>query len=314
MTGNFASLLLTPDFCYHGDVLLLKHVLNSLSADVIAAVPLEISPPDVTEMYEGRVSHKDRVRNSDNIWLSRRLYGLGVSLYLLLRGNVRDGVDPLLERVRQIKGSSIRSEAAAGTLRSMSSLVDRCFSLVHSPDDEEGMRHDLQIALGSGLEAYAFSGSAEPVPTWEYLLPARPAISRNPLSIIPDLIARVAILIAGDIWGERERAKLAAKLALASLDHIEAEAISKIEVVISGVRTAVDLIGELGGRNPKCHYVRPQCSPEMRNLLCRLTFEIFSSIAFTPSRAMDLIGVFACNAIPLSSWETQRLLCLSNFK
>lgn len=311
---RYACLLLSPDFAYHGDAGALTSLLDALGTDVLVAACVRLAPPDLTALYQGRVTHADRVRNSDSVWLSRRLYSLGPATCLVLRA--RAPGPPLAVRLKERKGSSLRGQAAAGTLRAMSPRVDRCFSLVHCADDTAGMLADLAILLGKDARQFAFE-PREPLPAWCFasLCPGCTAGPAHPLALPAGIVAKVLALTAADPWGGRATALEGALLAAAVCGRLEAqpESVAAPRDVLALLGPALDRARSLAARSDWPGPVRPDLSPELRRLLLQGLLQAFGSGSLELTRSEQLLQLLDYNGIALGVWESQRLLCLSAF-
>lgn len=143
---QFSVLTLTPDLIAQD---LLGKLLSKLSEediDVVAALPIHFTPALATELYGGRITHKREEVRTHSGWLNPMLFSGGSSLILYLRWSKTD--ISLVEKVVSMKGKSRPSERSSNSLRSISNLTDRGFSLIHSPDSIGDVYHELEVLLG----------------------------------------------------------------------------------------------------------------------------------------------------------------------
>ena len=196
-TNGFSVLTATPDLLAQGLVPALLNKLAARGVRVVGAMPYAFSPPAATELYAGRITHQRHESRKHSGWLNPRMFAAGPSLILFLRS---DGPGTLLvNRIREMKGSSRLGEHTPDQLRSLSPLTDRGFSLVHSPDDIEGVMHELGIVLGARAMAEVLVPERPSVRSEEIvsILPFVPlSAERHPFDILPRVIAQVASLCA----------------------------------------------------------------------------------------------------------------------
>jgi hypothetical protein len=159
-----AGLMLTPDFTRHGSLSALEQWIDRWNAQIVAAVPLWLTPVRIAYLYNGRASHEKEYPVNRETWHPNRSNVLdGRSLYLILRS--ANGDRSLQERVVRDKGRSVPDNAAlAPTIRSQSLRTERYFSLVHSPDDAAALQFEDSLLFGtSGLLAAAADATL-PIP------------------------------------------------------------------------------------------------------------------------------------------------------
>lgn len=157
----FGALLVTPDFVQQGlEGALLAH-LERLEVTVVAAVPYVFGAHDTSALYEPSLARRDRPRRPSS-WLSLELFGLGHCVLLLLRGSPSQ--PSVQARLTAHKGPSSYVQRDHESLRGMSPIADRYFSLVHSPDDNDELRRLCALVLGERAAGRALAGELPPVP------------------------------------------------------------------------------------------------------------------------------------------------------
>ncbi|WP_339431387.1 MULTISPECIES: hypothetical protein [unclassified Pseudomonas] len=130
---------------------LLKPILEALKdADiyVVAAMSHRFSMPQVLLLYQDRITHDRGESRTLSNWLSPRSFTAGGSVVLAVRSRQArpQGLQPY---IASLKGSSRMAEPKAGKLRALTAWCERSLSVVHSPDDNEGVEHELQLVFGS---------------------------------------------------------------------------------------------------------------------------------------------------------------------
>ncbi|CAH0305764.1 hypothetical protein [Pseudomonas brassicacearum] len=129
---------------------LLKPILEALhNADiyVVAAMPHRFSIPEVLLLYQGRITHDRGESRTLSNWLSPRSFTAGGSVVLAVRSRqaLPQGLQPY---IASLKGSSRMAEPKVGKLRALTTWCERSLSVVHSPDDDDGVEHELQLLFG----------------------------------------------------------------------------------------------------------------------------------------------------------------------
>ena len=143
---HHAILTATPDLIAGGLVRALLRRLKSNGIVPVALIPHVFSEAESFMLYGGRVTHQTGESRLHSKWLSPRMFTAGTSLVALLR---QDGGDePLQRRLMSLKGRGRLGEYREDQLRGLSRSVDRSLSLVHSPDDLEGLLHETDLLLG----------------------------------------------------------------------------------------------------------------------------------------------------------------------
>jgi Nucleoside diphosphate kinase len=190
----------TPDLLAQHLVLPLVARLRALHLTVAAAVPHVFTTAEAFMLYRGASTHpRTDTSRLYSQWLSPRMFTGGGSLVLLLRWNADDR--PVQQVIRELKGKSDWKHPLPEQLRAISPLCDRSMSLIHSPDDEEGMAHELSLLFGPSMVASVASLAAAPVELHDRVLDAAfapPNPDEGPLAALPRLLQRVAALFAAD--------------------------------------------------------------------------------------------------------------------
>jgi hypothetical protein len=310
--GNYGSILLSPDFAFHGDIDFVFEAIASLEAEIILAMPVQLTPGDVSGLYQHRISNPGRHRDSNSVWLSRHLHEGGPSLYMLTR---RTGGEPLQAALAAIKGSSVRAEQRPNTIRGRSPLVERCFSLVHTPDDEAGLREDLRILFGPDAEAAALRRRV-PLPTWavRLLVPSPPVNHRNSYAGVSFLVAQILALIVCGLWSDRSEwlavlERILGKWAEAdTLPHLQS-----LRALCEDMAPTIALIPSLSIAQEEIN-LRAHASSELQLLLRRAMLSVMAIETANLCSLLDLQRLMAFAALPMSQWEAHRLMCLFSFE
>lgn len=195
--SQLSVLTATPDLLDQRLVPALLARLSQQRVSVVGAMPHVFSAPAAAELYAGRVTHQRTEPRLHAGWLNPRLFTAGPSLILFLRS---DGASPpLVDLVREMKGSSRLGEHRPEHLRSLSPLTDRGFSLVHTPDDVEGVLHEIRLLLGERAVAELLAEGRPAVRPDEVIsiLPGVPLTAEaHPFDILPRVVAQVAATCA----------------------------------------------------------------------------------------------------------------------
>ncbi|MDJ0643345.1 MAG: hypothetical protein QNJ15_11045 [Erythrobacter sp.] len=314
MTDHFAGLLTSPDFAYHGNADILFETLERLGANIVFVAPVQLTPGDVTALYQDRMSNPGRKRDSNSVWLSRHLHGMHPSTFLLLHRADRDG---LQEELARSKGSSVRTETKEGTIRDASPIVDRCFSLVHTPDSSADLLEDLTIFFGKdAVDLVLRTGRSIPHDVARLLLPQRAKVHSNALSGIVRLAATIAAFCSCGIWGDRQTG-LHRVAALQTLeDTLEQRAIGQTSLPetldliwadFSKIASPVDL-------HPITADLRPHAGPEAVACLIRAAGRAFQRKSGNLQTFMDLLAAMRLCSMNLDEWEAHRLMCQFSFE
>lgn len=142
----YAVLTATPDLIAARLVRALVRRLKANGIVPVALIPHVFSEAESFMLYGGRVTHQTGESRLHSKWLSPRMFTAGTSLVALLRQE--GGGEPLQRRLMSLKGRGRLGEYREDQLRGLSRSVDRSFSLVHSPDDLEGLMHETDLLLG----------------------------------------------------------------------------------------------------------------------------------------------------------------------
>lgn len=195
--SDISVLTATPDLIAQGLVMALIDRLAAHRVRVIGAMAYAFSAPVASELYGGRITNNRDESRVHSGWLNPQLFTAGSSLILYLRSDDPNLV--LVDFIREIKGGSRMGERDANHLRSLSPITDRGFSLVHSPDNLDGVSHELELALGDCgiaalLDPHRPASHAEEVAT---ILPfIHLTADVHPFAILPRVIAQVAAMCA----------------------------------------------------------------------------------------------------------------------
>lgn len=320
--GRLGLLTATPDLVAAG---LMPALVERLAIDglrPLAALPHVYSPAETFMMYNGKPTHprSDRARIHSN-WLAPRLFTGGVSLVIVLRADTahKDGTQA---RLCAIKGSSRRGQASAAQLRSLSPSCDRSLSLVHCPDDDTSVMHELRLLFGSALARWINGPCAldRPLlpPEWlPALVPAAAAESAagSMLAAWPVLLRRATCVLAADPLGGVDLA-LATDMAAALQDLGKAldamgtaggpedlwcglAALRPFATVLH--RQSADAMAEAGADGTG--YARAAA----RATLSRVVLAACEADAVDPVLSGLLARAFSAAGTPLSHWEEQRL-------
>jgi hypothetical protein len=190
----------TPDLVAQQLALPLIARLRAAGLTVAAVLPHVFTTAESFMLYRGQSTHpRSDASRLYSQWLSPRMFTGGGSLVLLLGWNADDR--PVQQVIRELKGKSDWKHARPEQLRSISPLCDRSMSLIHSPDDEEGMHHELALLFGPSLVAALTDLAAASPEAPDAVLEAAfapLAAGDGPLAILPRLVQRIGGLLAVD--------------------------------------------------------------------------------------------------------------------
>lgn len=147
----------TPDLVSQGLVLALLDRLADHGLRPLSAIPHIFTAAETFMLYSGKSTHPRSERTQlHSGWLAPRLFMGGISLIILLRSDteVTGGVQSYL---CDIKGASRAGAATRNQLRGLSPSCDRNLSLVHCPDDEAGVVHELRLIFGKSFARWVDS-------------------------------------------------------------------------------------------------------------------------------------------------------------
>lgn len=195
--SDISVLTATPDLIAQG---LVPELIGRLAANrvrVIGAMPYAFSAPAAADLYRGRITHNRNESRVHSGWLNPQMFTAGSSLILYLGSDDPNLV--LVDFIREIKGGSRMGERDAHQLRSLSPITDRGFSLVHSPDDLDGVSHELGLVLGDRgiaelLDPVRLPPRAKEVVAILSFVPL--SAETHPFAILPRVIAQVAAMCA----------------------------------------------------------------------------------------------------------------------
>ena len=194
---HFAVLTATPDLLAQGLIATLIEKLAQNGVRVIGAMPYRFSAAAAAELYAGRITHNRSESRLHSGWLNPQMFTAGPSLILFLTSSERN--KPLVDFIRDLKGGSRLGEHRAEHLRNLSPLTDRGFSLVHSPDDFDGVLHELRLVLGKRAIAQLLAPGRPPLREEEIvsILPLVPLTAEPHLfDILPRIVGQVAAMCA----------------------------------------------------------------------------------------------------------------------
>jgi hypothetical protein len=327
--SRYAALMLTPDFAPQGLMRPLFEWFERWGCLPVAAVPHCFNPAEITLLYAGRVTHRSRKGRMHSSWLSPRLYGLGASVLLILRGT--DGAEPLQERIRRDKGISRYGEHTSEHLRGISRIADRCISLVHSPDDYEGFLHLTELVIGMEAAAAALRPGRETI-SEEHLSALAPkvdlAAEPHPFDLLLRLMQQGVALVIADPMAHgptllprelfravgEERGRLNDLASDRRLDadpwRLETQtwrSLSRLAPQLAALTAqqsdARDASGSWDGL--KVAHARLE--------LCRVMQEMCARESFDPRLSHDIVEIFRRNHLALDAWDEQRLHVLAAF-
>lgn len=311
----------TPDLVAAG---LLSALVERLAIDglrPLAALPHVYSPAETFMLYDGKPTHprSDRARIHSN-WLTPRQFTGGVSLVMVLRADTADK-DGTQARLCAIKGGSRRGQATAAQLRGLSPSCDRSLSLVHCPDDDTGVTHELRLLFGSALARWidgpgALDRPLLPLEWLPALVPAAAAESAagSVLAAWPTMLRRATCVLAADPLGGVDL-PLATTMAAAlqdlgkALDDIGTDGgpedlwrgLAALRPLAAGLhRQSAAAMAEAGDGTG---YARAAA----RATLSRAVLAACEADAVNPVLSGLLARAFSAAGAPLSHWEEQRL-------
>ncbi len=142
-----AFILVAPEFVNsHGMYEVIRWILRS-GGTVVGAKPIVVTPEKATRLYAKGAKRKQSPQKVINAkWLSLQQFALGDSLLLFLRGVNYSG--DFQKMLAYDKGDSGAILKETEYFRKTSNLTNRCFSLVHTPDDEGCIEDELTALLG----------------------------------------------------------------------------------------------------------------------------------------------------------------------
>jgi hypothetical protein len=308
------SLLLTPDFSYHGDIGKLIEIVERVGAELIWSIPVALSAADISGLYEGRLTFKVKQSPGDVAWLARRQYSIGPAYYCGFRAT--DDAPDMQRRLERQKGHKERHRQIPDTLRAIAANSFPSFGTVHCPNDAENFIMDMRVILGEGVEPLVFqTPEALPRDVLDAIVfRAKLLKTERSLAMIPRLCALVFAVCAGDPWGSRRAAVDAMRQCLRIAHHIEALGPTEIAhaEVLGFVQELLPSMAELAARTtPLVELIRPGASPDMRRLLLRSARRAIEGRALGHRQVADVLLLLHANAVPLTLWEEQLLLSLS---
>jgi hypothetical protein len=317
---SIAEIVLTPDLFFQGLFAHFWSWLDRWDAEVLAAIPRFLTPAGVSHLYANRITHANTPGRQRTRWLTARLFELGPILFLLLR---RRGPNPgasFQRVVRDAKGRSAYGEHGPDSIRAMSPISDRAFSLVHSADDEAGLLHECEFFLGAaGLSraldpcqpALGMDEVALLIPETE--VPSDP----HPLALVPRLAARALAVLLCDPRTPLDRDRI--RRSISHLDRMRDDIARHLSFDLgwrdlSEIGTEVrPLAAELQSASGE-----PAGWREEHAALARREFlSVVAALCDKRSVSSDLVfaaeGAFRGNNVPLSQWDQHRLHVLAAF-
>jgi hypothetical protein len=174
--------------------------IRDLGVVVVGVLPVVCTPRIVSRLY---AKHRLAARNEsrlDSSWLSPQMFGLGVSVLVVVRGRTTTrSVSALLDSA---KGPSAYLSRSADALRSASPIADRCTSLIHTPDDSYDFERTLRLmAPGDALERIDQFGAARGVDwcdVWHMRDFRSPGEERYPWEIVLRVACRAMAILRTD--------------------------------------------------------------------------------------------------------------------
>ncbi|MCA5974447.1 MULTISPECIES: hypothetical protein [Pseudomonas] len=198
----------TPDAMAQGLLKPLLDALNNADIYIVAAIPHRFSMPEVLLLYQDRITHDRKESRTLSNWLSPRSFTAGGSVVLAVRSRKAhpQGLQPF---IAALKGSSRMAEPKVGKLRAITAWCERSLSLVHSPDDEEGVDHELTLLFGPELliRINQLEGLALERDVLRLLaLHAREDVASSIFSGMPNILARgCACLYGSPIFTKKDQ-------------------------------------------------------------------------------------------------------------
>jgi hypothetical protein len=320
--SRYGVLLLTPDFAAQDLVASLFGWFRSSSCEPVAAACHCLRPAEITLLYAGRITHRNRKGRMHSAWLSPRLYEMGTSILIILRST--DGAPPLQERISVAKGISRYGEHTEEQLRGLSKIADRCFSLIHSPDNYEGFFHLTELVIGTEATKTSLDLDREPLAEKELaaLIPkADLANEPHPFDLIFRLLQQGVALLTSDpragiprpllrrvferVAAERER--LRRIVANQQLEEETWRALSKLHPELTSLTEHQFGAGNQIACWDKLKFYNASLE------LCRVMQQMCVRESFNTLLSHDIIDTFRRNQMQLEKWDVQRLHVLAAF-
>ncbi len=311
---RYAVLTATPDLIAAGLVRALVERLKRRAIVPVAMIPHLFSDAESFMLYGGRVTHQTGESRQHSKWLSPRMFEGGASLILLLRQAA--GGAPLQQRLMALKGRSRPGESRPDQLRGLSATVDRSFSLVHSPDDADGMLHEVDLLLGRATLDAATAPDAAPLSADHAaaLFGKAAEPPANICDILFAIVSRAAALSAGDpSSGAATAAKsLFRRSEVARRQLAKGAAGAKLDA--AAWRRMAVLSGELSEvfeqERARLDWDAPWTEVRRRlarTHLLRLLIEATDRARFDPRLSRALVDALRAAQVPLGYWEEHQL-------
>lgn len=320
--GRLAILTATPDLIAQRLVVPLMQRLSQNGIEAVAALPRVFSEPEAFMLYRGSPTHpRDEMSRLHSNWLMPRLFTGGQSLTLFLRGD--SGGQDLQEFVREMKGRSQLLAPRAEQLRGLSSLCDRNLSLVHSPDDDQGMEYEASLLFGPTFTEELRSSDKPSLPIWlfETIYPAiEYAPGQSPLETLPRVLQRAYCLMAADPQSAVSVPDIS--LIVAGLTSVceEIRACYADDVVLgmwNGLASLVPQSRSIYTSIASCDFtkrdVKSFSRATARLQLSRVLCDCLVAQHFDPLTSTLLVRAMADTGSPVEFWEAQQLHVVASY-
>jgi hypothetical protein len=198
LPSGLGMLMLLPDARVAGAVRALGRRISLLAPDVLAALPVTVSPALAARLYRhnGTPAGPGQV---DSSWLGRRVFSRGPCVLVLVR--TRAPVDDVSGLLAGCMGPTTAGTRPKGALREVAAYAHKGMSLLHTPDDAEQAWADLRLFLDPVLFDALLAGPRTPV-TWDDLellhAPVAPAVELTQRRFLQRVYAKSLTLLGVD--------------------------------------------------------------------------------------------------------------------
>ncbi|BBA95571.1 hypothetical protein RVR_480 [Actinacidiphila reveromycinica] len=197
---NVGLFVLMPDAMVVDAWDALAERLAPLRLDVLATTALMLRPPTLAALYaHGTFKKPPAAGRRPGAWLSYELGALDMAIPAVVRTPYDVDLPGLFDAW---KGGSSHDGRRAGDLRAVSPAAQRCFSVLHTPDDAAQTALDVRTLFGEATAAAV--GGADAVARCSVAdlrrlrMPGIPRGGSEPYGMVRGCAARAAALLAYD--------------------------------------------------------------------------------------------------------------------
>lgn len=286
----------------------------------VYAIAHAFTAADTICMYSGFTSYAPEEGRTHAAWLTPALFSMGASVFLFVR--VERESDAPQQAIAAIKGRSTRAlHNSSQTLRSLSTLTDRCLGLLHAPDDLRECLSNLAILMRSD-EALTIlrSGGEAPALSTHVLQALAPPISpqsgQSNVEITANLLLQglAALLADPRIAGPRLPASTLFD-SVRSLRHALRSGLTEPRFWLQlqqHEQPLRQLDSEIGDA------LVTEESPDAvlrlsRRLLLQILVQLVRVQEYSPQVAKRVLDVFRLNGLYVCPWDRHRLNVIMSF-